>query len=126
MISDRCLYCYFQFAYFFEVYGDPRDLHGLTPSVPTRRSSDLAGGRHQAAPAPVRKPPASGWGEFAVRRGEGASNVEIGVRQRVGLDEFAPRLDLVAHQPFEDFRSEERRVGKECVSTCRSRWSPYL
>src|SRR3546814_17981068 len=22
-------------------------------------------------------------------------------------------------------RSEERRVGKECVSTCRSRWSPY-
>src|SRR3546814_14779055 len=26
-----------------------------------------------------------------------------------------------AHAP----RSEERRVGKECVSTCRSRWSPY-
>src|SRR3546814_21149274 len=25
--------------------------------------------------------------------------------------------------PF--FRSAERRVGKECVSTCRSRWSPY-
>src|SRR3546814_18232070 len=28
---------------------------------------------------------------------------------------------VVAHQE----RSEERRVGKECVSTCRSRWSPY-
>src|SRR3546814_16395084 len=28
-------------------------------------------------------------------------------------------LDLV------EVRSEERRVGKECVSTCRSRWSPY-
>src|SRR3546814_5886720 len=27
-------------------------------------------------------------------------------------------------QPLSD-RSEERRVGKECVSTCRSRWSPY-
>src|SRR3546814_3072904 len=26
------------------------------------------------------------------------------------------------HRPA---RSEERRVGKECVSTCRSRWSPY-
>src|SRR3546814_15616329 len=25
----------------------------------------------------------------------------------------------------EALRSEERRVGKECVSTCRSRWSPY-
>src|SRR3546814_8735079 len=24
-----------------------------------------------------------------------------------------------------DLRSEERRVGKECVSTCRYRWSPY-
>src|SRR3546814_1997364 len=34
------------------------------------------------------------------------------------------------HRPFGqtgvlDHRSEERRVGKECVSTCRSRWSPY-
>src|SRR3546814_2457959 len=26
---------------------------------------------------------------------------------------------------FSSPRSEERRVGKECVSTCRSRWSPY-
>src|SRR3546814_1847226 len=26
---------------------------------------------------------------------------------------------------FEARRSEERRVGKECVSTCRFRWSPY-
>src|SRR3546814_14835017 len=26
---------------------------------------------------------------------------------------------------LERTRSEERRVGKECVSTCRSRWSPY-
>src|SRR3546814_3906134 len=27
--------------------------------------------------------------------------------------------------PRAGMRSEERRVGKECVSTCRSRWSPY-
>src|SRR3546814_5735411 len=27
--------------------------------------------------------------------------------------------------PGQQGRSEERRVGKECVSTCRSRWSPY-
>src|SRR3546814_2221757 len=26
---------------------------------------------------------------------------------------------------FSGFRSEERRVGQECVSTCRSRWSAY-
>src|SRR3546814_13373670 len=30
-----------------------------------------------------------------------------------------------ARKPTSSFRSEERRVGKECVSTCRSRWSPY-
>src|SRR3546814_14838456 len=32
-------------------------------------------------------------------------------------------LHLMFHMMNE--RSEERRVGKECVSTCRSRWSPY-
>src|SRR3546814_13938072 len=31
-----------------------------------------------------------------------------------------------AYELYEsEYRSEERRVGKECVSTCRSRWSPY-
>src|SRR3546814_1900275 len=29
------------------------------------------------------------------------------------------------HEVQHASRSEERRVGKECVSTCRSRWSPY-
>ena len=28
-------------------------------------------------------------------------------------------------QMIEEVRSEERRVGKECASMCRSRWSPY-
>src|SRR3546814_1649782 len=36
------------------------------------------------------------------------------------LHELELRDDL-----FDDFRSEERRVGQECGSTCRSRWSPY-
>src|SRR3546814_6386446 len=33
-----------------------------------------------------------------------------------------PRLTVGAQM---NERSEERRIGKECVSTCRSRWSPY-
>src|SRR3546814_17586242 len=33
--------------------------------------------------------------------------------------------DIVAGAFVLDRGSEERRVGKECVSTCRSRWSPY-
>src|SRR3546814_20833845 len=38
-----------------------------------------------------------------------------------------PLLDASGAQALEEFieRSEERRVGKECVSTCSSRWSPY-
>src|SRR3546814_15660383 len=32
---------------------------------------------------------------------------------------------FIAANTVTDLRSEERRVGKECVSTCRSRWSPY-
>src|SRR3546814_17985011 len=35
-----------------------------------------------------------------------------------------PPPTLREYSPFV-IRSEERRVGKECVSTCRSRWSPY-
>src|SRR3546814_2899943 len=31
----------------------------------------------------------------------------------------------VVDDDLDDLRSEERRVGKACVSTCRSRWSPY-
>src|SRR3546814_13406203 len=46
------------------------------------------------------------------------------VAQLVGAG--AP-ADPVLLQPVRDggLRSEERRVGKGCVSTCRSRWSPY-
>src|SRR3546814_18659258 len=32
---------------------------------------------------------------------------------------------LMSHCALQPDRSEERRVGKACVSTCRSRWSPY-
>src|SRR3546814_13468414 len=40
--------------------------------------------------------------------------------------EVAPAPDMVPGEMADDLsmRSEERRVGTECVSTCRSRWSP--
>src|SRR3546814_20262297 len=34
-------------------------------------------------------------------------------------------IGIIAANVQLGFRSEARRVGKECVSTCRSRWSPY-
>src|SRR3546814_18096479 len=38
---------------------------------------------------------------------------------------FALTGGNIFHGAMSLHRSEERRVGKECVSTCRSRWSPY-
>src|SRR3546814_19946979 len=40
-------------------------------------------------------------------------------------ERLAERLVAVSFADLVFFRSEERRVGKECVSTCRYRWSPY-
>src|SRR3546814_13941970 len=40
-------------------------------------------------------------------------------------DEIVARLIAGARWPITVTRSEERRVGKECVSECRSRWSQY-
>src|SRR3546814_3664892 len=53
--------------------------------------------------------------------------------QHIGVDRFAAHFFDFTHFYFcsiqigveQGQRSEERRVGKECVSTCRSRWSPY-
>src|SRR3546814_15404295 len=71
-----------------------------------------------------------GDGEGALVVGQGDAHVASARPdvQRVGLDAeaaVAGRRDfelLVAMA--EPLRSEERRVGKECVSTCRSRWAP--
>src|SRR3546814_975328 len=80
----------------------------------------------------------------ADRRLDAADQVQVLAEHRRLLDDaLAPQGAFVAvpalaiaGQPRRDrpdppvergrnFRSEERRVGKECVSTCRSRWSPY-
>src|SRR3546814_18219361 len=54
-------------------------------------------------------------------RNVGAGQQRIGiVRPEFGLPRKLPGKAVGAKY---DVRSEERRVGKECVSTCRSRWS---
>src|SRR3546814_2021852 len=49
-------------------------------------------------------------------RGVDDLGAAVGVEHHVLLDQHLVEAGL---------RSEERRVGKECVSTCRSRWWPY-
>src|SRR3546814_15284097 len=52
------------------------------------------------------------------------TDLEIELEARARVQNLAPgRATVPARKLFD--RSEERRVGKECVSTCRSRWSPY-
>src|SRR3546814_20170324 len=64
-----------------------------------------------------------GRGEAGRSRGDGkgrdpgAAGVPVGARPSAG--------DLPGDGEAARARSEERRVGEECVSTCRSRWSPY-
>src|SRR3546814_16567740 len=62
---------------------------------------------------------------------DGADVDVIAVVPDADLDLHGCRIDRLRQiigegieQPIA-VRSEERRVGKECVSTCRSRWSPY-
>src|SRR3546814_11929550 len=43
---------------------------------------------------------------------------------RADFERQRRRIDVVI-LTIDEVRSEERRVGKECVSTCRSRWSPF-
>src|SRR3546814_5910759 len=45
--------------------------------------------------------------------------------RRSACSDAAARGLIFHHRFRHPARSEERRVGKECVSTCRSRWSPY-
>src|SRR3546814_14907414 len=57
-----------------------------------------------------------------------ADRAKATVKVRIAISERDPRIvpDMGVRVSFlEAPRSEERRVGKECVSTCRSRWSPY-
>src|SRR3546814_10999138 len=50
-----------------------------------------------------------------------AGTLVVGVAMMILL----PALHQARQELGTSSRSEERRVGKECVSTCRSRWSPY-
>src|SRR3546814_19625268 len=58
------------------------------------------------------------------RDAERSGGINECFREFVGIDRIAPR-DRAARAVIGVGRSEERRVGQECVSTCRSWWSPY-
>src|SRR3546814_3259558 len=62
----------------------------------------------------------------AGHRRDGGCDAGVGAKRAIRYPAAAPRRTtfLPVSSPGTQARSEERRVGKECVSTCRSRWSP--
>src|SRR3546814_10180012 len=60
-----------------------------------------------------------------VGMGERSSPQAIGQMANALFERGTVNRVVACHIPKSRARSEERRVGKECVSTCRSRWSPY-
>src|SRR3546814_21104879 len=107
-----------------------------TPGIEIRPIIEMTGGHtfNEVFLTDVRIPAENLVGEE--NRGWSLAKVTLG-NERVSLSSggalwgHGPNaddlLDVVrAHGPVEDpLRSAERRVGKECGSTCRSRWSPY-
>src|SRR3546814_19195415 len=72
----------------------------------------------------------------AANGGAAPPDLSLMIKARVGGPDYTYGILTGYHEPPEGFemppglnynavRSEERRVGKECVSTCRSRWPPY-
>src|SRR3546814_9109236 len=59
------------------------------------------------------------------RRADGAEGATLAGVGALGVLPDDDHVDPVLGQDERAQRSEERRVGKECVGTCRSRWSPY-
>src|SRR3546814_1780297 len=87
-------------------------------------SSDLGGAARHQRPVVARPAPGILHAAVEARHVGGAHGelVQVGLAEqhRAGVPQVAADGRLVGRM-----RSEERRVGKECVSPCRSRWSPY-
>src|SRR3546814_12342788 len=71
--------------------------------------------------APARSPPVA---RLSLWIGIIASRLQI-ISQPDADRAWPERAVAAGEEGLRMDRSEERRVGKECVSTCRSRWSPY-
>src|SRR3546814_17134151 len=51
--------------------------------------------------------------------------LDVSITRKSTLIAATPKTGRSGKMLFATVRSEERRVGNECVSTCSSRWSPY-
>src|SRR3546814_19760055 len=89
-------------------------------------SSDLLAHMARSRPFEVRsfRPPASDKATQHYQWFRVAAPIGDDPLLHRGFLAFASDMGLLSSAMLPHGRSEERRVGKECVSTCRSRWSP--
>src|SRR3546814_19384925 len=137
--------------FFFYLYCYHRDLHVLTHAFPTRRSSDLLPALPPLALAFAKASAVAvlpspnlflGFAFASMANVRTRANAEVLINSPLIITGLLVRstpaaeandptagigyLSNIAQLPSSRLRrSEERRVGKECVSKCSSRWSPY-
>src|SRR3546814_17107611 len=151
MFYIRCVYVvtlavpFVAVCFLFVSDGDHRDLHVLTHSFPTRRSSVLLWKSSRAKVDEALPPMDRSRRMRLLRAGRGSAQPGVAAsRQPVDHPGRWPRLCRPGHRDGKGRtlsglsaiernrtgliprgrRSEERSVGKECVSPCGSRWSP--
>ena len=118
-----------------EVYADRRDSTAIR--IEDHRVEELTSGRDQGAGIRVVRGSQAAYAYTNVL--SRASLVEAARAAAAGIQGAASGAPVVAdltratpsvthpvvRSPRDAGRSEERRVGKECIAVCRSRWSPY-
>ena len=65
------------------------------------------------------------WVLFGTKQEPGENPLPVDEDLLAAAREAWPHVLAHARRELGDKESEERRVGKECPSLCRSRWSPY-
>src|SRR3546814_18134242 len=113
---------------FLCLYCRRRNLHVLTHSFPTRRSSYLIPSKCAVSVCSIFiASSVSSLCPLVTASPADTSTAMIlpGIGDRIAPSPATLPAAPTARHGDNCQRSEERRVGKECVSTCRSRWSPY-
>src|SRR3546814_14602753 len=87
-------------------------------------SSDLFMLQYRTNSGQPRKPSLGLYGELTVEQARVKAQDWLAEVRRGG-DPGGAKAEARKALTMAELRSEERRVGKECVSTCRYRWSPY-
>src|SRR3546814_20841550 len=93
----------------------------IAMTVPGRAADALAAALepHVSALTAMEDSPGGSWSIEGIAEDEPVRPIVLTALALAAATVGTPPPDTVIE------RSEERRVGKECVSTCRSRWSPY-